>query len=194
MAVLKYYDGDSWEPVVSALQGPTGVTGPTGVATGLPTGGVTGAVLAKTSTTDYATQWSVLDYEGAWVSYTPTYSNITLGNGTVSFRYKQIGKTVFVSGKFTFGSTSSFSGNPIGFSPPVNAAAQSDFMVGFSKLEDAATAGYVALVASSSASNFTIWISSANTTYTQQNGVNSTVPFTWGTNDYFNVSVTYEAA
>lgn len=38
MAVLKYYDGDSWEPVVSALQGPTGptgaasnVTGPTGV-------------------------------------------------------------------------------------------------------------------------------------------------------------------
>ena len=38
MAVLKYYDGDSWEPVVSALQGPTGAsitgaTGPTG-ATG----------------------------------------------------------------------------------------------------------------------------------------------------------------
>jgi hypothetical protein len=30
MAVLKYYDGDSWEPVVSALQGPTGATGPTG--------------------------------------------------------------------------------------------------------------------------------------------------------------------
>ena len=42
MAVLKYYDGDSWEPVVSALQGPTGpsVTGATGAtgATG-PTGG-----------------------------------------------------------------------------------------------------------------------------------------------------------
>jgi hypothetical protein len=42
MAVLKYYDGDSWEPVVSALQGPTGpsVTGATGStgATG-PTGG-----------------------------------------------------------------------------------------------------------------------------------------------------------
>ena len=38
MAVLKYYDGSAWEPVVSALQGPTGAsvtgaTGPTG-ATG----------------------------------------------------------------------------------------------------------------------------------------------------------------
>lgn len=42
MAVLKYYDGSAWEPVVSALQGPTGpsVTGATGAtgATG-PTGG-----------------------------------------------------------------------------------------------------------------------------------------------------------
>lgn len=43
MAVLKYHDGVGWEPVVSALQGPTGpagndatMTGPTG-ATG-PTG------------------------------------------------------------------------------------------------------------------------------------------------------------
>jgi hypothetical protein len=39
MAVLKYYDGSDWEPVVSALQGPTGATGTNGVtgATG-PTG------------------------------------------------------------------------------------------------------------------------------------------------------------
>ena len=35
MAVLKYHDGIGWEPVVSALQGPTGAagaTGPTGTA------------------------------------------------------------------------------------------------------------------------------------------------------------------
>lgn len=48
MAVLKYYDGDSWEPVVSALQGPTGasITGATGAtgATG-PTGSAEGATL-----------------------------------------------------------------------------------------------------------------------------------------------------
>jgi len=56
MPVLKYYDGSDWEPVVSALQGPTG---PTGVAVGLPTGGATGTVLTKASSTDYDTIWSL---------------------------------------------------------------------------------------------------------------------------------------
>jgi hypothetical protein len=39
MPVLKYYDGSNWEPVASALQGPTGPTGSTG-STGItgPTG------------------------------------------------------------------------------------------------------------------------------------------------------------
>ena len=41
MAVLKYYDGIGWEPVVSALQGPTGSTGADSTVTG-PTG-ATGA-------------------------------------------------------------------------------------------------------------------------------------------------------
>ena len=56
MAVLKYHDGTDWEPVVSALQGPTG---PTGVAVGLPTGGATGTVLTKASSTDYDTIWDL---------------------------------------------------------------------------------------------------------------------------------------
>jgi hypothetical protein len=30
MAVLKYFDGTDWEPVVSALQGPSGSTGSAG--------------------------------------------------------------------------------------------------------------------------------------------------------------------
>jgi len=37
MPVLKYYDGVNWEPVVSALQGPTGPTGNDATMTG-PTG------------------------------------------------------------------------------------------------------------------------------------------------------------
>jgi hypothetical protein len=48
MAVLKYYDGSDWEPVVSALVGPTGSTGVTG-STG-PTGPNPGLTLIKTET------------------------------------------------------------------------------------------------------------------------------------------------
>lgn len=47
MPVLKYYDGATWQPVASALQGPTGpsVTGATG-----PTG-ATGAVTTDAAVT-----------------------------------------------------------------------------------------------------------------------------------------------
>ena len=48
MAVLKYYDGDSWEPVVSALQGPTGPTGSWADAQTLRS--ITGASDTPTST------------------------------------------------------------------------------------------------------------------------------------------------
>jgi|LakMenE01Jun11ns_1017448.scaffolds.fasta_scaffold9664909_3 hypothetical protein len=50
MAVLKYYDGSDWEPVASALVGPTGATGVTG-ATG-PTGATVGKILQVVRATD----------------------------------------------------------------------------------------------------------------------------------------------
>ena len=77
MAVLKYHDGTGWEPVVSALQGPTGDAGAvyqdneptdTGVLwvdtdddgfLVVPNGGATGAVLTKQSSADYDTGWDL---------------------------------------------------------------------------------------------------------------------------------------
>jgi hypothetical protein len=62
MAVLKYYDGLNWEPVASALQGPTGptgndatltgATGPTGPAG--PTGSFSNAYSFNAQTVSYA--------------------------------------------------------------------------------------------------------------------------------------------
>ena len=64
MAVLKYFDGSDWEPVVSALQGPTGptgaastITGPTG-ATG-PTGSDASSGLVLINTTSFSAVSSV---------------------------------------------------------------------------------------------------------------------------------------
>ena len=85
MAVLKYYDGANWEPVVSALQGPigptgaTGPTGPTGVAIGLPTGGATGASLIKASSADYDTEWSS-NVGGLVLIETATFSSVSTVN------------------------------------------------------------------------------------------------------------------
>lgn len=54
----------------------------------------------------------------AWASWTPTWTNLTIGNGTNDAKYIQIGKTVIWRLVFDFGSTTSISGNPI-FSLPV---------------------------------------------------------------------------
>jgi hypothetical protein len=80
MAVLKYYDGTDWEPVVSALVGPTGptgaastITGPTG-ATG-PTGSAVGKVLqvvSATTTTSTSTSSGTFQDSGLSVSITPS--------------------------------------------------------------------------------------------------------------------------
>lgn len=44
---------------------------------------------------------------GSWVAFTPTFVGFTLGNGTIDFVYSQIGKTVFVRGVITWGTSSS---------------------------------------------------------------------------------------
>ncbi len=79
MAVLKYYDGSDWEPVVSALQGPTGPTGATG-ATGStgptgPTGTDVGKILQVVQTYYKTTETinsSTFAATGISASITPT--------------------------------------------------------------------------------------------------------------------------
>src|SRR4051812_17325123 len=49
---------------------------------------------------------------GARTSYTPTTTGITLGNGTVTGRYRQVDKEVEFICQFTFGSTSAVTASP----------------------------------------------------------------------------------
>lgn len=55
----------------------------------------------------------------AWTSWTPTYTNLTIGNGTVVSTYLQVGKLVHFYWRFTVGSTSSSAVN-MRVSLPVN--------------------------------------------------------------------------
>jgi len=73
MAVLKYYDGTDWEPVASALVGPTGATGVTG-----PTG-ATGAAasngLVLINTTSFS---AVSSFAFPNNTFSSTYDNYRL--------------------------------------------------------------------------------------------------------------------
>ena len=60
-----------------------------------------------------------LKYTGGWTTWTPSYTNLTVGNGTVVSRYRQVGKMVDVFFMFTLGSTSTIGSDPR-FTLPVN--------------------------------------------------------------------------
>jgi hypothetical protein len=51
-------------------------------------------------------------FNGAWTPYTPTTSNITMGNGTVTGAYRKLGRIVHAAAAWTFGSTSALTGRP----------------------------------------------------------------------------------
>jgi len=129
---------------------------------------------------------------GTWTTYTPTLTNITVGNGNADFRYVQINKTVVLAGFFGFGSTSAITGTP-SISLPVTAARNMtkngvcrlvQFGVGAwnGVIEDGGTTAIV-LVATGASGSYTRWFA-----------VSSTVPFTWGNGSWFDFHITYEAA
>ena len=72
-------------------------------------------ILVADSTASTGLAWSSL---GTYTSWTPTLTNITIGNGTVTAAYVQIGKHIHAQIRITLGSTSTVGGNP-GFSLPV---------------------------------------------------------------------------
>jgi len=69
-----------------------------------------------------ASLWTGL---GAWSSWTPTVANMTVGNGSVTAKYTQIGKTVHWRATVVTGSTTSYTSTNATFTLPVTAAARS---------------------------------------------------------------------
>jgi hypothetical protein len=135
-----------------------------------------------------------LRWGGAWGTYTNSTSGITVGNGTLTSRYAQIGKTVFVEILFTLGSTSAVTGSPT-FSLPVTAKMGSFTFLGNVSLGDFGTATYVGLANTPSGTGIYIaGFNSSGTWGVESAAINATTPFTWTTNDYIAVKMTYEAA
>ena len=126
----------------------------------------------------------------AWTSYTPTYANLSLGNGTVDAGYYRIGRKVVYRGAITFGSTTSVTG-AIQVSLPV-AAKASTWSLGTAVGEDnsasfARTVGAAEINPAIFATGVH-FASSGNADWT------ATVPFTWATSDILRWTITYEAS
>ena len=129
---------------------------------------------------------------GAWITWSPTLSNVTIGNGTIVARYQQTGNVISFSVKVTFGSTTTIAGSPA-ITLPVVANSQAYFIV---QITDSGVAGYTGNGIIPTADLSKIYLDLIDTTSSRaiSAAFSSTSPFTWATGDNFTVSGSYEVA
>ena len=133
----------------------------------------------------------------AWATWSPSYVNITVGNGTVVSKYREIGKWVQLYYDLTFGNTTSISTNNT-ISLPVTAS--SDYVVAEGNLIGACTAHdasgqvYTGATRIQTTTTMVPVVYRADSTYTFESGLTSAIPMTWTTNDKLNFTMSYEAA
>lgn len=132
---------------------------------------------------------------GAWASWTPSYTFLTVGNGTVVAKYIQVGKIVVFYYQLTFGSTTTIDASNPTISLPTSASSNllDDTPIGHLNCFDNGTGYYYGQVWKRSAVMFPI-VGDASGTYVKAVGPSSTIPFTWTTGDVLVISGAYEAA
>lgn len=128
-----------------------------------------------------------------WASFTPAYTNLTVGDGVNTGKKGYAGKTTHFYIQFTFGSTSSIAANATFNFPdtavtylanhPVAQVIYSDAGVLYAGAAVWATTGTAALVVNGSAG-----------TYVNVVGVSNLIPFTWATGDVILIHGSYERA
>jgi hypothetical protein len=130
-----------------------------------------------------------------WLSYTPSWTSSgtapALGNGTITGKYKQIGKTVFVRVHLSLGSTSTTGTGNWRFTLPI-AASSSDGVVMPATFLDNGVNWYTGTVtcAYDGSTSYVVPLTSAS----PSTAVTTAVPFTWATADALTFNGSYEAA
>ena len=130
---------------------------------------------------------------GEAVSFTPTFNDFTLGNGTATASYVLVNKLCFMTVKVTLGSTSSVTGSPSVNLPFTSA---STVLFGSNAVISDLTPSvrYVALVYQDIATRIVLMIQNVASTYPTRTNTSSTIPMTWATNDSFTMSHVFEVA
>jgi len=192
---------DNTSVTVDSISGHTTPTVVTvgGVQMNNGTIGTSGAVTSTSIATGAVTPNSLIASSGsgwAWQNWTPTWTNLTVGNGTVEAKYTQIGKTIIGRAIVTFGTTTSV-GGAVSFTMPVTAATSA-----------ASTGGLqigsgTALIAGTIYGIFTYFISTTSigvrtfniaATYPVHTDLTAAIPGTWANTSILAVEFFYEVA
>lgn len=148
---------------------------------------VSGDVLTAADTNLY-----LMHEGGAWTSWTPTWTNLTVNNGTVSALYARASRLITWKLKLTFGSTTSVSGG-IRFELPVAAATGVEFDNSFGTFVDASSSRHLAMSQFISTTVIQVNGMTVSGSNVIQIATTASVPFTWTTSDQIYFSGVYES-
>jgi hypothetical protein len=137
------------------------------------------------------------EVDGAWVAYTPTLGNMSIGDGTIEASYKKIASLVVVKAIITLGSTSSITGI-VTFSHPVTSVSTDiGTPLGNAVMVDGSIVYPAFVVVNNATASVQFRVFGASSTYATTSAasrVNATVPFTWASGDIMRFQYAYEAA
>jgi hypothetical protein len=135
---------------------------------------------------------------GTYQAYTPTFTNLTVGNGTLAAQYCRVNNFVHAFGSLTFGSTTAFTGTAF-FTLPVSTVAIEMGALGmvlgwvtYTNTSGSTTKGNLNGIGGASTAVF--WVATTSGSYEGQAVPSATVPFTWATGDKIQWNITYKAA
>jgi hypothetical protein len=139
----------------------------------------------------------ILVPSGSWINFTPTFTNLTVGNATLTGKYLNINKRVFFYVQVLFGSTTSM-GTAASLTLPVAAASTAASQGGIYTItfQDHGTATVIGSLQALNNTSTTLRFGGINTgaSYATFAETTSTVPMTWATNDGIYISGIYEVA
>ena len=126
-------------------------------------------------------------------TYTPGFTGLTLGNGTVTAKYSRVGGIIVDEIVVTFGSTTAITGAV--FITGMQAANSTTAMISSTvNLHDNGSAYYAGAARVSSANNIEIHAQGAGGSYVSLASLSATVPHTWATGDQIIVNTVRLAA
>lgn len=130
-----------------------------------------------------------------WTSFTPSFTNLTVGSGTLVGKYAYAGKSTIFRVELIFAGDTSISGSVLINLPQTSVTYQSAYHpFGLATFYDANDGIYNGRVIYSSTSACALVVEDTSGTYSTTAVLSSTVPFTWTTSDKILLTAIYERA
>lgn len=125
-------------------------------------------------------------FESQQLTWVPQFTNLTVGNGTLTARYRMVFGAIQYQWSLVWGSTTAISGSVTHTLPFARESTFASLVasVGTLRFLDAsATTSYAGLQNLTAASTAALVAQNASATYLTHTNLSSTIPFTWTTSD-----------